>query len=112
MRLLAIPDTVFKAVAHPTRREILALLSASPLSVHQLAASFSISQPAVSQHLRELRDASLVTAARHGIEHHYSLTAAPLQLIHDWSSQYRRFFDPAGHAWAFTPSVPSSRKSS
>jgi DNA-binding transcriptional ArsR family regulator len=108
MKILTTPDTVFKAVAHPTRRQILALLSVSPRSVHELAASFSISQPAVSQHLRELRDAQLVTATRQGIEHHYSLTAAPLQVIHDWSSQYRRFFDPAGHAWAFTPNRRSS----
>ena len=101
----ATQDEVFKAVAHPARRRILALLAISPLSVHELTASFDISQPAVSQHHRDLRDARLVTAERHGAEQRYSLTAAPLKIIHDWSSQYRRFFDPAGHAWAFTPAA-------
>jgi DNA-binding transcriptional ArsR family regulator len=96
-------DLIFKAIAHPARREILSLLSVQSRSVKELTAEFSISQPAISQHLRELKEADLVASERSGLEQRYRLTAAPLKLVLDWSSRYRRFFDPAGHAWEFVP---------
>lgn len=94
-------DKVFKAIAHPARRQILTLLAASDLSVKELTLSFEMSQPAVSQHLRSLREAKLVTSHKVGSEQKYQLAGAPLKTVFDWCSQYRRFFDPAGHAWAF-----------
>ena len=94
-------DVVFKAIADPTRRKIIHLLSESDLSVKQMTASFDISQPAISQHLRELRDSNLVTSERVGLEQRYRLTGAPLREVFGWVSQYQAFFDPAGHAWAF-----------
>ncbi len=94
-------DTIFKAVAHPARRQIIALLSVSQCSVKELTRAFDISQPAVSQHLRELREARLVTSTKVGLEQQYRLTGEPLKLVFDWSSQFKQFFDPAGHAWAF-----------
>jgi len=102
--------TVFKAIAHPARREILALLALSTRSVKELTAEFAISQPAISQHLRELKDADLVASERVGLEQRYRLTAGPLRVVSDWSAQYRRFFDPGGHAWAFVP-VPEAPQS-
>jgi DNA-binding transcriptional ArsR family regulator len=104
--LMETTDLVFKAIAHPARRQILALLARSAHSVKELTAEFEMSQPAVSQHLRELREADLVSADRVGLEQRYRLNAAPLKLVLDWSSQYRRFFDPAGHAWALTSTAP------
>jgi DNA-binding transcriptional ArsR family regulator len=98
---MEIADAVFKAIAHPTRREIISLLSCSSRSVKQLTAEFDMSQPAISQHLRGLRNAKLVASERVGLEQRYSLTAAPLKVVLEWSSQYRRFFDPSRHAWAF-----------
>lgn len=98
-------DTIFKAIAHPARREIIALLSISTRSVKELTAEFAMSQPAISQHLRELKDADLVTSERVGLEQRYRLTGAPLRVVLNWSSQYKRFFDPAGHAWAFVPAT-------
>jgi len=95
-------DTLFKAIAHPARRRILTLLSLSDRSVKELTSSFEMSQPAVSQHLRELREAKLVASHRVGSEQKYRLTGEPLKTVYDWCVQYRRFFDPAGHAWAFT----------
>ena len=92
------PDTVFKAIAHPARRQIISLLSASHRSVKELTAAFEMSQPAVSQHLRELRNAKIVTSVKIGMEQQYRLTGTPLKLVFEWSSQYRRFFDPGGHA--------------
>lgn len=94
-------DAMFKAIAHPIRREIISLLSTSERSVKELTAEFEMTQPAISQHLRELRNAKLVASRRVGVERQYCLTGAPLKIVFDWSSQYRRFFDPAGHAWAF-----------
>jgi DNA-binding transcriptional ArsR family regulator len=94
-------DSVFKAIAHPARREIISLLSVSDRSVKELTAEFEMSQSAISQHLRELKDAQLVSSERDGLEQKYHLTAAPLKVVLDWSTQYRNFFDPAGHAWAF-----------
>lgn len=94
-------DEVFKAIAHPARRKIIALLSESDCSVKTLTAAFAMTQPAVSQHLRELREARLVTSERVGMEQIYRLTGRPLAVVFDWSSKYKRFFDPAGHAWAF-----------
>lgn len=60
-----------------------------------------MTQPAVSQHLRELREADLVISEKVGMEQIYKLTGRPLTAVFAWSSKYKRFFDPAGHAWAF-----------
>jgi DNA-binding transcriptional ArsR family regulator len=99
--LMSDTNTLFKAIAHPARRQILTLLAASDQSVKELTSAFAMSQPAVSQHLRELREAKLVRPEKVGSEQKYHLTAGPLKLVFDWCGQYRRFFDPAGHAWAF-----------
>jgi DNA-binding transcriptional ArsR family regulator len=114
--LMASADSVFKAIAHPARREIISLLSVSDRSVKELTAEFEISQSAISQHLRELKDAQLVSSERNGLEQKYHLTAAPLKAVLDWSAQYRSLFDPAGHAWAFHSSseqknsIPKKRR--
>lgn len=99
---------VFKTIADPTRRKIIHLLSLSDCSVKQLTACFSISQPAISQHLRELRSARLVALEKVGLEHRYRLTGDPLREVFDWTARYKRFFDPAGHAWSFIPSGPNA----
>ena len=93
-------DLVFRAVAHPVRRGILALLATSPRSVKEMTAEFAISQPAVSQHLKELREAELVRAERVGVEQRYRLTARPLGHVLRWAERYRLLVDPAGHLWA------------
>src|ERR1700760_545689 len=113
-------DTVFKAVAHPARRKILSLLAQEPRSVKELASRFAISQPAVSQHLKELREAQLVAAERIGVEQRYRITPRPLRHIVEWSEPYRYLLDPQGHLWQLAatpsqeakPSVRTSRKSS
>ncbi len=106
---MAKTDIVFKAIAHPARREIISLLSVSTRSVKELTAAFEMSQPAISQHLRELREADLVSSERVGLEQRYRLTAAPLKVVMDWSSQYRSFFDPSGHAWTLIASDSASQ---
>ncbi len=96
-------DSVFRAIAHPTRRGILSLLAVSARSVKELTAEFDMSQPAISQHLRELRDADLVASERVGVEQHYRLTPRPLKHVVEWSEKYRILIDPSGHAWSLAP---------
>jgi len=105
---MSLRDQVFRAIADPTRRSILDMLASSERSVKELTASFAISQPAVSQHLRELRSARLVSARRVHRENRYRLTAAPLGPVVAWLDKYRHLIDPAGHHWAIGPS--SDRK--
>ncbi len=63
--------TVLQALADPTRRRVLELLRPGPRSVGNLAQELPISQPAVSQHLKVLRDARLVLMQRQGTRHMY-----------------------------------------
>ncbi len=98
-------DLVFRAIAHPARREMLALLARTPLAVKELTSEFKMSQPAVSQHLKELREARLVDSERVGLEQRYRLTASPLKAVYEWAAQYKLFFDPSGHAWAIAASA-------
>jgi DNA-binding transcriptional ArsR family regulator len=88
---LSPPDAVFEALADPTRRAVLELLLAKKvLSAGDLAAAFpSISRPAVSRHLRVLRDAELVTAVRDGREWRYSINPAPLaEVTQSWFARF------------------------
>jgi DNA-binding transcriptional ArsR family regulator len=103
-------DSIFRAIADPTRRAILDLLATSDHSVKELTARFDISQPAISQHLAELRSARLVAARRVHREQRYRLTATPLRPVIAWLDQYRRFTDPAGHLWAVGPATSSKEK--
>ena len=80
------PD-VFGAIASPVRRALLDELTGGVRSVHDLAAPFQMSRPAVSQHLRVLRAAGLVAEERVGRERHYRLDAQPLRAVADWAAQ-------------------------
>ena len=86
------PD-VFVAIGHPARRRMLDLLIETERSVNSLAGHFQMSRPAVSQHLRILLDAGLVTEQRHGRERHYRLVPARLAPVRDWIAHYERFWD-------------------
>jgi DNA-binding transcriptional ArsR family regulator len=88
-----VPDTdVFDAIASPVRRAILDLLQDGARPVHDVAASFAMTRPAVSQHLRVLRQAGLVVEERVGRERHYRLDARPLRTVVDWAGHYERFW--------------------
>jgi len=86
------PD-VFGAISHPARRRMLDLLLEADRSVNSIAGHFQISRPAVSQHLRILLDAGLVTEQRHGRERRYRLVPARLGPVRDWIAHYERFWD-------------------
>jgi len=83
---------VFRAVADPTRRAILDRLRAGPANAGALAAEFRTSRPAVSKHLRVLREARLVDSVRLGRERVYEFDPVPLQTIAGWIEGYRAFW--------------------
>ena len=86
-------DNVFSALADPTRRAILARLAEGESSVGELAEPFDISLPAISRHLRVLRNAGLVLRHKDGRVRRCALDAAPLKAASDWVETYRRFWD-------------------
>ena len=85
------PD-VFAAISHRARRQMLDLLT-DKRSVSEIAAHFDMSRPAVSQHLRILLDAGLLTEQRHGRERRYQFVPERLGPVRDWIGQYERFWD-------------------
>ena len=74
---------VFEALAQPTRREILFLLSTGELSAGEIAARFAVTQPAISQHLRVLREAGLVAQRQEGSRRIYRVRPEGLGDLHD-----------------------------
>jgi len=83
---------VFQALADPTRRAILTLLRQGSQPVGGIARDFPISRPAISRHLRILRDAELVTEIKIGRNRVYELNAEPLKSIDDWLAHYRHMW--------------------
>jgi len=90
--VIAAPDLVFKALADPTRREILALLRGGESTVGDIASNFHMSRPAVSKHLRQLRAAGLVVDRPLGTSRVCELNAEPLQSVDAWLTVYRTFW--------------------
>jgi DNA-binding transcriptional ArsR family regulator len=86
-------DEVAGAIADPVRREILLMLRDESLSAGQVADRFAISRPAVSRHLRVLREAGLVRDTADGRRRVYTLVTAPLDEVTDFVERLRQ---PAG----------------
>ena len=82
----------FRAIADPTRREILGLLRSGPQTVGELARNFRTSRPAISKHLRLLRSAGLVTTQKDGAAHICRLNAKPLRTVSLWIREYEVFW--------------------
>ncbi|MGY1710052.1 ArsR/SmtB family transcription factor [Geodermatophilus sp. SYSU D00758] len=76
-------------LADPTRRQLLALLRAGELPAGELAGRFPVSRPAISRHLRVLREAGLVTCREDGRRRLYALDPRPLRELDDWLEPYR-----------------------
>lgn len=85
-------DQVFAALANPTRRDVLDLLREGARPVQDIAARFDMARPSVSEHLKVLRDAGLVSEARHGRQRVYSVQAEPLVDMARWLSPYEQFW--------------------
>jgi DNA-binding transcriptional ArsR family regulator len=85
-------NDVFHAIAHPARRAILVRLKGGERAASQLAAPFAMSFAAVSQHLRVLEDAELVSVRRAGRLRLYRLHPRPLREVVSWTHEFAEFF--------------------
>ena len=86
-------STIFSALADPTRRAILARLTAGEASVTELAEPFEMSMPAISKHLKGLERAGLIARGREAQWRPCRLEAEPLKEAADWLESYRRFWE-------------------
>lgn len=83
---------MFAAISAPARRAMLAHLAQKEMPVLELAGSFDMSLPAVSQHLAVLRDAGLVSVRKSGRQRIYRLNAEPLKSVAEWVGEYEKFW--------------------
>jgi DNA-binding transcriptional ArsR family regulator len=81
-----------EALADPTRRQIVELLAARDRNAGEIASHFHVSRPAVSRHLRVLREHGLVQARSKGQQRIYSLDPGPLAELDEWLAHYRSFW--------------------
>jgi DNA-binding transcriptional ArsR family regulator len=92
---------VFQAIADPTRREIISLVSTRSLNLNAVAEHFDISRPAVSKHVRILTECGLILIRQHGRERFCSANLKKLKEVDAWLDQYRKFWnsklDALGH---------------
>lgn len=90
-------SAIFDALADPTRRDILDMLSHSEMSAGEVAGRFSVSRPAISRHLRVLREAGLVTHRKEAQTRHYRLAPEALREVDSWLDNYRVFWTARMH---------------
>lgn len=86
-------DATIRAMADPTRREILRMLREGDLAAGEIAARFEMTAPTVSHHLSVLREAGLVQAERNGRSVVYSIDTT---VVHDFLEEMLRFFGVGG----------------
>jgi len=83
---------IFEAIADPTRRRIIELVSVAELSAGDIAREFDVSRPAVSRHLRVLRDAGVVRCRVQAQRRLYRVDTAALDELDGWIAKTRRFW--------------------
>jgi DNA-binding transcriptional ArsR family regulator len=83
---------VFEALADPTRRKLLELLAEGECSAGELGDAFPVTRPAISRHLRILREAGLVECRKDAQRRMYSLNAGPLLELDGWLERYRSYW--------------------
>lgn len=84
---------VYQAIADPTRREIIDLLSNRSMNLNAVAGHFDISRPAISKHIKILTECGLIIVKQTGRERHCSADTLKLKEIDNWLSQYRKFWN-------------------
>ncbi|MDO6435231.1 metalloregulator ArsR/SmtB family transcription factor [Flavitalea sp. BT771] len=83
---------VFQAIADPTRREIIQLLSKQSLNVNAVADNFDISRPAISRHVRILTECGLLVIRQQGRERYCQADLRKLKQVAEWTDRYREFW--------------------
>lgn len=84
---------VFRAIADPTRRNIMAMLAKEPLNLNSVAEKFDVSRPAISKHIKILAECGLVTVRQKGRERYCEPNFGQLKEVSDWAAQYRAFWN-------------------
>lgn len=93
MNAPALKHDVFQAIADPTRRQIMELLSKKEMPISEISAHFPKSRTAVAKHLHILSEAKLVHGRKSGREKIYRLQPEPLQELHQWLAYFDRFWE-------------------
>ncbi|MCA1060624.1 metalloregulator ArsR/SmtB family transcription factor [Rossellomorea aquimaris] len=88
----AVKHDVFQAIADPTRREVLRLLSEKEMPISSLTSHFPMSRTAIVKHLTILSEADLVRGEKVGREKIYRLQPEPLAELKDWLTYYEQFW--------------------
>jgi DNA-binding transcriptional ArsR family regulator len=113
MSRTASDDSVFQAIACPTRRKLIDALASGESNVSDLVASLNVTQSAVSQQLAILKSAGLVGERTAGRFRYYRLQAAPLGEVDVWLNRYRAYMerqlDALGQVLAALPDEPKPR---
>ena len=84
---------VFQAIADPTRRDIIQLLSHQSLNLNALAGHFDVSRPAISKHIKILTECGLVMIRQDGRERFCEARLDQLNEVTNWVEQYRQYWD-------------------
>jgi DNA-binding transcriptional ArsR family regulator len=84
---------VFQAIADPTRREIINMLSQDELNLNAVADNFTISRPAISKHVKILTECGLVVMTRRGRERYCRANLAKLKEVNEWTNRYKEFWN-------------------
>src|SRR5664279_292780 len=101
---------VFQAIADPTRRQIISLLTNEALTLNGVAENFSISRPAISKHIKILRECGLIIIRQEGRERYCKMCPEPLQEVNLWAEQYKRFWnDKLNSLEKFLAQKPASK---
>lgn len=102
------PIAVLVALADPTRCRIIEILHQGPQPVHVLAGSFDISRPAISRHLRVLKQAKLISEKKTGRENRYALHANRLKPVRDWLDEVQATAKPEAKQAVAKQAVPKA----
>jgi DNA-binding transcriptional ArsR family regulator len=84
---------VFQAIADPTRRKIIDLLAEKAMPVNDVAVHFDISRPAISRHIKILKNSGLVLIRKQGRKRVCRADPRKLQEVIEWAQRYRKFWD-------------------
>lgn len=103
-------DAVFAALADPTRRRMIERLARKPLTVGELASEFTISQPAISKHVRVLESSGLIQREVVGRVHVLNLSPQAMSSASDWIERQRRYWSAVLDRLDRVLSQPSQRK--
>jgi DNA-binding transcriptional ArsR family regulator len=83
---------VFQAIADPTRREIIHLIAYKSLNLNSIAEQFDVSRPAISQHIKILKECGLITIKKTGRERFCEAKLSQLNQVSEWIEQYRKLW--------------------